>query len=367
MSKPLFRIEMLPANQGDALWIEYGSKNNKRRILIDGGPIEAFTALNKKIKKLPDGDKGVELVVISHVDTDHIEGIIRVFADKRERWPFVPQDIWFNGWEHVKQSKTLGGLQGDCLSYLIGKRAFKEWNKAFNKKAIIVKPDKSLPVITLADGMKLTLLSPTQKKLSEMAKKWTQDVKKFNLKPGDLDSAWEQLVKIKKYKIIEGVLGGTDDVTERLVKQLKTDQSLANGTSIAFLAEFEGKSCLFLADAHADVVCESLKKLIPQGEKRLKVDAVKVSHHGSKKNISKALVSLIDAEHFLISTNGSIHKHPDKQAIEAVINWSVRKPTLWFNYRSEQNEPWSKPPAGSKKNFTSKYPKSKDGGIVVEL
>ena len=33
----MFSIEMLPAQQGDALWIEYGSAAKPHRILVDGG------------------------------------------------------------------------------------------------------------------------------------------------------------------------------------------------------------------------------------------------------------------------------------------------------------------------------------------
>ena len=367
MPNPFFRIEMLPAKQGDALWIEYGTQENTRRILIDGGPIGAYEALDEKLKKLPDSDKGVELMVISHVDTDHIEGIIRVLAAKRDRWPLMPKDVWFNGWDHIVQSETLGGREGDFLSALISRRAPNEWNKAFNKQAVIVEPDKPLPVKTLKDGMKLTLLSPSHQKLKDMAAKWTKDVQKYKLEPGDLETAWEQLVEMKKYRVVDGVLGGTDDLTKRLTKQLKTDQSKANGTSIAFLAEFEGKSCLFLADAHTDVICESIKKLIPAEKERLKVDAVKISHHGSRHNISEDLMKLIDAKHILISTDGSIHEHPDKPAIEAVLQWSVRKPTLWFNYRSKQNAPWAKASRNRGESYTACYPEEGSEGIVVEL
>lgn len=367
MSNAIFRIEMLPANQGDALWIEYGREGNERRILIDGGPIGAYRKLEDRLKELPDGDKRLELLVVTHVDTDHIEGIIRLLAQKKNKWPVQPEDIWFNGWRHLKDTKMLGGREGDFLSALINQRAFNEWNKAFDREAVVVKPDKKLPVVELEDGMKLTLLSPDLKSLEEMADKWEEDVDKHGLKPGDLDAAWEQLVEMTKYHVDEGVLGGPEDFLGQLQKQLSADQSLANGTSIAFLAEFEGKSCLFLADAHASVLCESIRKLVPQGKKRLKVDAVKMSHHGSRHNISEDLMKLVDAKHFLISTNGSIHKHPDKPAIEAVIQWSVRNPTLWFNYRSEQNEPWATPPAGGKRSFASKYPSTEKGGIVVEL
>jgi metal-dependent hydrolase (beta-lactamase superfamily II) len=354
MSKPIFRITMLPAKQGDALWIEYGKGDRTRRILIDGGPIGAYSALDDRMQALPDGDKGVELLVVSHVDTDHIEGIIRLFAQKRSKWPVEPNDIWFNGWRHIEAAE-------------IRRRAFDEWNKAFDKKAVVVPEDGPLPVVTLADGMTLTLLSPDANKLQKMADKWRADVDKHGLEPGDLDAAWEQLLETAKYHPEEGILGGPKDFSDKLAKQLKTDQSVANGTSIAFLAEYEGKSCLFLADAHADRICQSLRKLIPAGQERLKVDAVKMSHHGSDHNISEELMNLIDAKHFLISTDGSIYKHPDEAAIEAVITWSKRKPTLWFNYRSEYNAGWEEAPADVEKQFASKYPASNDDGIVVDI
>jgi beta-lactamase superfamily II metal-dependent hydrolase len=215
--------------------------------------------------------------------------------------------------------------------------------------------------------MTLTLLSPDAQKINDMAAKWEEDVQKFELNPGDLEKAWEQLIEMKKYKVVDGVLGGTDDLTEKVTSQLKTDQSLANGTSIAFLAEFDGKSCLFLADAHRDLICESIKKLIPSGEKRLKVDAVKVSHHGSEHNISEDLIKLIDAKHYLISTNGSIHKHPDKSSIEKIIKGSKRDPELWFNYKTEYTSPWSEGPSNSARKYVSHFPKTKEGGILIEL
>ncbi|MEZ5082472.1 MAG: MBL fold metallo-hydrolase [Bacteroidales bacterium] len=145
MNKPFFTIEMLPANEGDAIWIEYGKTERIRRILIDGGPISAYKELEEKVKTLPAGDKRVEVIVITHVDTDHIEGIIRMFAEKRHKWLISPEDIWFNGYRHMKDPGVLGGREGDFLSALIHKRAYKYWNKKFGHKAITVLPDGSLP------------------------------------------------------------------------------------------------------------------------------------------------------------------------------------------------------------------------------
>ena len=67
------------------------------------------------------------------------------------------------------------------------------------------------------------------------------EIHTLGLEPGDLDGAWDQLVKTTRYHPEEGLLGGPDDFNETLKKQLKTDASKANGTSIAFLAEFDGR------------------------------------------------------------------------------------------------------------------------------
>lgn len=367
MAKPIFRVSMLPAIQGDALWIEYGDADSPRRILIDGGPIGAYGSLEKQLTSLPEGDQRVELLVITHVDTDHIEGIIRLLAPKASDWPISPNDIWFNGWPHLSKSGMLGGREGDFLSALISRRAPGRWNKAFDGKAVVVRPDAGLPVVDLKEGMKITLLSPETDGLLKMAKKWAKDVNRAGFKPGDLEGAWEHLVAATKYHVEEGMLGGQDDFGDRLRQQLKVDSSVANETSIAFLAEFAGKRCLFLADAHAEVLCNSLRKLIPAGEQRLTVDAVKMAHHGSQSNISKELMDLVDAQHYLVSTSGVIHGHPDRAAIEDVINCSPREPTLWFNYCSAQNAAWAKGPQGGERAFKTGYPASKSGGITIDL
>ena len=77
----MFRIEMLPAAHGDCLWIEYGSGSTVHRILIDGGPAHAYPALRERILHLPADERRFDLLVITHIDADHIEGIIRLLLD----------------------------------------------------------------------------------------------------------------------------------------------------------------------------------------------------------------------------------------------------------------------------------------------
>ena len=367
-AKRFFRIEMLPALHGDCLYVEYGTATRKRRILIDGGPIATYKHLEVRLNAIPSGSRRFELVVMSHVDTDHVEGIVRLFANKPV--PIRVVDIWFNGWRHLLPGgRVLGGKQGEFLSALIVRRfQLDQWNHAFDGKAVVVPDDGSLPERILEGGMKLTLLSPTNTKLDKMREKWRQDLGP-EVTPGDLDTAWKRLAERKSYVPGQGLLGTTPELDALLDRQLKVDNAAANGSSIAFLAEYGDKSCLFLADAHHDVITESIERLLRERrQKVLKVDAVKVSHHGSAGNISDELLSLIESPRFLVSTNGDKFDHPDKEAMERIISRSRHQPpTLYFNYETDTTRPWASPAQQTTLGYLAEFNKNPDTPYAIEL
>ena len=367
MTKKFLQIEMLCADHGDALWIEYGDKLGTRRILIDGGPIGSFTALDEKIGSLKAGASTFELIVVSHVDTDHIDGIVRLFAPKKATWKFTTKEVWFNGWKHLS-TEILGPNQGEFLSALIAARiGVENWNTRFNRAAVVVPSKGALPRIPLADDFVITLLSPSQEKLTRMKRAWEKDVKAF--KHGDLKAAWAALAAQKKYLPNEGLLGSTPAIEAEMAKQAKPDAAPANGSSIAFLAEFGGMSALFLADAHPGIVAESIKRLlVERGVKRLKVDAVKVAHHGSKGNTNDELLALIDSPNFLISTNGAVFRHPDEAAIQRIIAHSVHQPpTLHFNYKTSFNQMWDSEAKRQKLNYLTQYNSSETAPYLLRF
>ncbi|QWV98659.1 hypothetical protein KP005_05060 [Geomonas nitrogeniifigens] len=368
MPEPLFRIEMLPALHGDSLLLEYGNPAHPRRVLIDGGPIGAYPALESRINAMPAGDRRFELVVMTHVDADHVEGILRLFANSP--LPINPQDVWFNGWRHISPAAgILGPTQGEFLSALLVRRLSSDrWNKAFGNKAVVVEDGGLLPEKALEGGLKLTLLSPTPATLEKMRQTWGKDIDP-GIVPGDLDAAWKKLGTRKAFLPRQGLLGGSSLLDALIEKQLKIDESEANGSAIAFLAEIENKSCLFLADAHQDVITASLKRLLAKRkESILKVDAVKVAHHGSAGNVSDDLLALIDSPRFLFSTNGAKFNHPDAEAVQRVIAGSKVKPVgLYFNYLSDTTKPWQPLDRQHGLNYVAHYNPSEDKPFVIEL
>lgn len=84
-------------------------------------------------------------------------------------------------------------------------------------------------------------------------------------------------------------------------------------------------------------------------------------------NITPAFFELIDAKHYLVSSNGDRFKHPDADAIKAVIQGTRDKPTLWFNYSSEFTKAWKADSQAPAAHYQTRYPREGEEGIVVEL
>jgi hypothetical protein len=348
----MLRIEMLPAAEGDALWIEYGHPNDPRRLLVDGGPARTYHALRTRILALPPGSRRFELVVATHIDTDHIDGIIRLLLD--ESLGISIGDIWFNGYEQLVGVDTLGPGEGEILGTLIKERGL-PWNEAFGGKAVIVQ-DAFAPK-DLGSGMRATVVGPTRKELTTLLGEWDKVLEKEHWVAGDPATALAQLEKRSELKapppIPPDVLGDED-----------VDPSKANGASIAIILEdADGRRLLLTGDSHSGVLTPQLQAL--GNGARVKVDAFKLPHHGSRNNVSADLLSAVEPKQYLISSSGAKYKHPDEAAIDRILVRhadSSRKPILSFNYRSVYNEMWAAPELQEKLHYIARYP----AGIVVE-
>jgi glyoxylase-like metal-dependent hydrolase (beta-lactamase superfamily II) len=107
----VLRLDVLPAGHGDCLWIEYGASASPRVVLVDGGARGTYKRALKA--KLAEHRREIELVVVTHVDGDHITGILDLVTD--ETIDFRAKDIWFNGYRHLPDEAptTLGPVQGE--------------------------------------------------------------------------------------------------------------------------------------------------------------------------------------------------------------------------------------------------------------
>lgn len=323
------KIKILKANNGDSIFITYTDNTTIRNILIDGGVASTYLQKNKKgkiefgeLKETIDGlrERGeiIDLLILTHVDDDHIGGVLKWFENDLDAHTLI-RKVWFNSgrviseyFKQVEVSENLIDLnQNETTNTSIGQGV--KFEDYIEEKNIwdrrIIKATDEFEYL----GLGFKILSPNLEKLELLLKKWIKE------HPESIDTAAEkndygltlkQLVQIDKFK---------EDTSEH------------NGSSIAFIITYKEDNLVFLADAHPAVITNSLKHFGYSIENPLSAKLVKISHHGSKANNSKEMLELIDSNKYIISTNGDKHAHPNKQFLGrlATLNNNCE---VYFNY-----------------------------------
>ena len=361
----MFRVELLPAAYGDAIWIEYGDPKKPWRIVIDGGPAPSYEdGLRKRILAVPEGFRHIDLFVVTHIDCDHIDGAILLLREATAL-KVTFGEVWFNAWDQLTHvaPDVYQPIQGEFFNALLAGSAMRDkLNERVRGEAIYLADDGPLPSWELDGGSRLTLLSPGLKQITRLRARWQSAIREFN--PGDSAEALRRLESRREYRppSFPPVFG---------VRTPGDDRSVANGSSIAFVLEYEGASCLLASDAHPRVLAASLRRLAQTvGRGRpVVLDAVKVPHHGSIRNISEELITAIDSPVWLISTNGDFFDHPDRDTAALIARHATRPPTFLCNYKSASTMALA---ARKGEAWQTEYPgervqRGATGGIAIDL
>jgi beta-lactamase superfamily II metal-dependent hydrolase len=346
-------IEMLAADQGDALIVQWARAGGPlHRMLIDCGTTRTWArTLKPRILQGSEQERHFELFILSHIDSDHIEGALPLMKEMKAL-NITFGDVWFNGRHHL--DTKLSGKHGEKFSEAIRSNGLK-WNHRFGGAAV-VREEGTLPeAIELADGMQLTLLSPVPTTLERLGPAWDADLKPAPPRSKKLGRTLEDITDL-------------DQLAER---KFEADPSKPNGSSIAVLAEFGGKSLLLAADVYAPVLEEALALLCRRRRvKALPLDAFKLSHHASRNNLSVPVMKLVQCSQFLVSTNGDKHEHPDREAIARCIKYGAPGTTLWFNYlpEDEYHLHWFAPATQKEHGYAVRHPeRGASAGIRMDL
>lgn len=373
----MFKVLSLPATFGDCFWIQYGDEQDPNHILIDGGTGGTRTHIENELRKISKDKRNFELVVVSHIDNDHIGGFLRLLEEEaesstEERLGFTIGDLWFNGWPQLNNLTDLDTImedielfgieQGERLTTQIRKQAL-PWNRAFNGAAIVVQSAGELPKKTLPGGMVMTILSPLPQGLQKIKEEW----KNVLLEAGMvLETHAMVQPTVEGVEIFGTPSTGIFDIDMMAGTAFDPDTSDTNRSSIAVLAEFDGKRALFAADAHVDVLLSGLARFQPNQATQL--DLMKISHHGAQGTTSLGLIEAVDCPRYLFSSNGSNYFHPHAEAVSRVIVSSSQEPQLIFNYKGDRNRAWedlAKLSTGH--TFHTIYPANGEDGITVKL
>jgi len=327
------KVKFLEARNGDSILISFSDSDGaSRNVLIDGGPPSTYQYKNKKgkyesgaLKQELDHIDSIDLLILTHVDDDHIGGILQWFSKDPDAKNKVKK-VWFNSGQLISERFKGALIEGNSIvlkdtssldTSIKQGISFEEYisSHAIWERAII---DASKNVTLF--GLKFQFLSPDDEKLRLLLKKWKKEDPNLDTATSD-----DYSVSLK------------DHISADLFKE---DKSIHNGSSIAFIITFNGKNLVFLGDAHPRLVEQSLTDLGYSPENKLEAEFVKVSHHGSKSNTSYELLNLIETHKYIISSNGAIHNLPHKQCLARIINHN-NSAELYFNYSEKPNEIFS--------------------------
>jgi beta-lactamase superfamily II metal-dependent hydrolase len=363
----MLTIELFPARFGDSILLTYGTPGREAHVLVDAG----LKAVGRELAtRLADRDIFIDLFVITHVDIDHIGGAVTLLGTKT----FTDRlgAVWFNGYKHLDQfSDLLGPIDGERVTARLHELGVK-WNVGWPWKdgaatdrvgGPVVVDGKPRPV-KLPGGATALLLSPTPQTLARLLPEWEKAVKAAGIVL-DVAGKHEPKEEIER----ADWLGGPS-LRELAAADTAVDTSPPNGSSIAFVLECEDagrtKRVLLAADAHPDVLEASVRQVL-EHDARYRLDACKLPHHGSRANLTRSLVQLLDCSQWLVSTNGAQFSHPNSEALARCVVDGAPGATLTFNYPSDIVQRFldNHPPKLS--GYTAMVPASDDAGAVISL
>ena len=297
------KFNFFKALAGDSILISTDNTN----ILIDGGfGITYEEQIKPQINKIKNG---LDLVVLTHIDEDHICGLIEMIKNDRKNTAKI-KELWFNSTKsiQVRKNRNVSVSYGQGLTF---DDLLKEHDVPVNNKIFLTDSDNQKKY-TINDEIALQLLSPYESDLRILEEKEPK-----NQNP-------TECLKNKATQVST---------------KFGNDKRPPNKSSISFILKHDRKEFLFLADANIDVINRSLRNLGYTEENKLKVEFVKLSHHGSLENINEDFLKLIDTDKFVILTAGKHYGHPSKEIFPLIIEYQGKEKDIEFifNYEGIKN------------------------------
>lgn len=338
----IFSLDVRRARKGDCLLLHFGSAEAPGLVMIDGGPKAVYAPhLRPRLVEIRDA-RGlsaqqplpVDLLMVSHVDDDHVQGILDFTRELREAVgpPFVRvRRFWHNSFDAIidNDAKELtagvaaqfgpASLEGDLpedatievtdeedeevaestLKVLASVAQGFRLRHDIEALAVPLNPEVNGALIrassvelNLPNGPTLTVAGPMQPELLALQQKhakWLEELKAAGKKPEDALAAF-------------------------------VDRSVPNLSSIVVLATLGGKTMLLTGDARGDKILKGLESvgLIDQGG-TLHVDLLKVPHHGSSSNVAPVFFKRITADHYVFSGDGE-HGNPERASLQMLFD-----------------------------------------------
>jgi len=333
-----YEIDYIPVGDGekcgDAISLRFGNLSGPREeqivIVIDGGFQESGEKLVNHIEKYY-GTNAIDLVVSTHSDEDHAEGLSVVLEKCKVGCLFMHKP-----WEHALAIKNLfkdGRITASGLEQKLEKslQNASDLETIASKKGIqIIEPFKGKTGFSGA----LHVLGPSQEYYEKL-------LPLFRSTPTPVDS----LAKLLK-KAGEEVAKWIDDKFD--IDLLNDDNDTTtpeNNTSAIILFNIDGQKFLFTGDAGKTGLLLATDYINNLGVSLTDLNFLDVPHHGSKRNLSSKVLERIKAVTAFVSAPKNSPKHPSKRVTNALkkkeMKVFVTKDSILLHHNGGPDRGWS--------------------------
>lgn len=379
----LFTLEALQAKHGDSLLLHYGKPKSPKLIVIDGGPAGVYkSSLRPRLTELkesrsPDAPLSIRMLMVSHLDDDHINGVLAFLNDLVENQhdgvelPFDIVTLWHNSFDDIvgnESDKMVKALSAAVKSVSSGgavsagvplsrsggaiAASVPQGREVRNNAKVlalsindpfgilVAAPAKGKKTVTIGDGLKFTVLGPVADRIEELQIEWNAVLQKKGL--------------------------ATDEEGEALAAAY-LDESVFNLSSICVLAEAGKKRMLLTGDARGDDVLKAVKSsgLLKSGT--LHVDLLKLPHHGSDRNVETDFFRTITADHYVVSADGR-HGNPEVSTLQMISEARGKdRFTIYLTNREKRLDKFFASEKKNGKKYNVVYRDAKSLSLWVDL
>lgn len=371
------KLTIFQSDKGDCLLLEAGSGD---LMLCDGGMGPSMrNHVRAELSAFRDEGRELEFVYVSHIDNDHISGVLQLLEDEVEwrvfdhhqqngdpvKKPGVPRPPVIKGILHnsfrdlitanekpiesLLAAKSIENLLSAMAPSLFGTAVPDLMKAAEEMQAIATGVPEGIKVSKLiaADAldiplnrppgvtgpskllyagrpgerfdlgsMRFTLIGPTKDELKDLRDGWNNWLRNNK----------ERLKKIRaemKKRVDEFSTGALMDSPFDLrewegIPGYK-GVTVPNIASLMFMVEENEKRLLLTGDGQQDFILGGLERTGFIEEGHLHLDVLKVQHHGSENNMDTNFAKKVSADHYVFCGNGE-HENPDLGVIDIIFN-----------------------------------------------
>jgi hypothetical protein len=347
MPNNIFRLDVLRARKGDCSLLHYGTKNKPGLAIIDGGHNHVYQPfLRPRLEQLraergltEDEPLPVDLMMLSHIDEDHVAGLLELTAElreaKRNHDPRIVRilNLWHNTFDDIvdNDAEELAGavagrfgpasLNGDLPTEVLDGLKDSDVPDVADTVMVIASVNQGR---TLRDDAKFLDIELNVERGGGLIVA-TNEGDQVDMGKGLVFTVvGPMLPELKKLQTevrawLKENPEHQDKVTASALASL-ADSSPSNLSSIVVLAEAAGRKILFTGDALGDKVLKGLEfaGLVDEGGS-IHVDILKVQHHGSDRNVTPEFFERVTADHYVFSGDGE-HGNPERTTLEMLAD-----------------------------------------------